>query len=133
MRAMMKKRMRAGTRKSVCHQFRTLLARCRRHRRRWQNCCRCRKSCSSRQLDIARRPCHQLSMILPQGLRCWHQIARTITWCGLAHNEPGLSRLFVKELRELSQDKTTATPPTGEHVTYCLLYTSAAADEYSAV
>jgi hypothetical protein len=39
----------------------------------------------------------------------------------LAHNEPGLSRLFVKELRELSQDKTTATPPTGEHVTYARL------------
>ncbi|HCF85670.1 MAG TPA: hypothetical protein DEV72_10755 [Ktedonobacter sp.] len=39
----------------------------------------------------------------------------------LAHNEPGLSRLFVKELRELSQDKTTAMPPTGEHVTYARL------------
>src|SRR5437588_4458642 len=39
----------------------------------------------------------------------------------LAHNEPGLSRLLVKELRELSQDKTTATPPTGEHVTYARL------------
>jgi hypothetical protein len=39
----------------------------------------------------------------------------------LAHNEPGLSRLFVKELRELSQDKTTTTPPKGEHVTYARL------------
>jgi hypothetical protein len=39
----------------------------------------------------------------------------------LAHNEPGLSRLFVRELRELSQDKTATTPPTGERVTYTTL------------
>ncbi|MFL5624864.1 MAG: hypothetical protein ACJ788_04635 [Ktedonobacteraceae bacterium] len=39
----------------------------------------------------------------------------------LARNEPGLSRLLVKELRELSPDKTTATPSTGEHVTYAKL------------
>ncbi len=39
----------------------------------------------------------------------------------LAHNEPGLSRLLVKELRELSQNKTSATPPTGEHVTYATM------------
>ncbi len=39
----------------------------------------------------------------------------------LARNEPGLSRLLVKELRELSQDKTRATPSTGEHVTYATL------------
>ncbi len=39
----------------------------------------------------------------------------------LAHNEPGLSRLLVKELRELSQGKTRATPSTGEHVTYATL------------
>ncbi len=39
----------------------------------------------------------------------------------LAHNEPGLSRRLVKELRELGQDKTTATPPAGEHVTYATL------------
>jgi hypothetical protein len=39
----------------------------------------------------------------------------------LAHNEPGLSRLLVRELRELSQDKTTATPSTGEHVTSATL------------
>src|SRR2546425_1118676 len=39
----------------------------------------------------------------------------------LARNEPGLSRLLVKELRELGQDKTRATPPTGEHVTYARL------------
>jgi hypothetical protein len=36
----------------------------------------------------------------------------------LARNEPGLSRLLVKELRELGQDKTRATPSTGERVTY---------------
>ncbi len=36
----------------------------------------------------------------------------------LAHNEPGLSRLLVRELRELGQDKTGAVPSTGEHVTY---------------
>ncbi len=41
----------------------------------------------------------------------------------LAHNEPGLSRLLVRELRELSQDKTRATPSTGEHVTYATLLT----------
>jgi hypothetical protein len=39
----------------------------------------------------------------------------------LARNEPGLSRLLVKELRELSQGKTRATPSTGEHVTYATL------------
>jgi hypothetical protein len=39
----------------------------------------------------------------------------------LASNEPGLSRLLVKELRELGQGKTRATPPTGEHVTYATL------------
>jgi len=39
----------------------------------------------------------------------------------LARNEPGLSRLLVRELRELSQDKTRATPSTGEHVTYATL------------
>ncbi len=39
----------------------------------------------------------------------------------LAHNEPGLSRLLVRELRELGQDKTSAAPPTGEHVTYITL------------
>jgi len=39
----------------------------------------------------------------------------------LAHNEPGLSRRLVKELRELSQDKTKTTPPTGELVTYATL------------
>src|SRR6202162_2246220 len=39
----------------------------------------------------------------------------------LAHNEPGLSRLLVRELRELGQDKTRAAPPTGEHVTYSRL------------
>ena len=31
----------------------------------------------------------------------------------LAHNESGLSRLLVKELRELGQDKTRAAPSTG--------------------
>ncbi len=39
----------------------------------------------------------------------------------LAHNESGLSRLLVKELRELGQDKTQETPATGEHVTYTTL------------
>jgi hypothetical protein len=39
----------------------------------------------------------------------------------LAHNEPGLSRLLVRELRELGQDKTRVTPPTGEHVGYATL------------
>ncbi len=39
----------------------------------------------------------------------------------LAHNEPGLSRLLVRELRELGQDKTRAAASTGEHVTYATL------------
>ena len=39
----------------------------------------------------------------------------------LAHNEPGLSRLLVKELRELGQGKTRMAPPAGEHVTYTTL------------
>src|SRR5438874_2670802 len=39
----------------------------------------------------------------------------------LARNEPGLSRRLVKELRELNQDKTSATPSTGERVTYATL------------
>jgi hypothetical protein len=47
----------------------------------------------------------------------------------LANNEPGLSRLLVKELRELGLGKTTATPPTGEHVTYATLLTESQAIE----
>ncbi len=39
----------------------------------------------------------------------------------LAHNEPGLSRLLVRELRELNQDKASAMFPTGEHVPYATL------------
>ncbi len=39
----------------------------------------------------------------------------------LAHNEAGLSRRLVKELRELGKGKTRATPSTGEHVTYATL------------
>jgi hypothetical protein len=45
----------------------------------------------------------------------------------LAHNEPGLSRLLVRELRELGQDKTRTTPSTGEHVTYYTLRTESKA------
>lgn len=39
----------------------------------------------------------------------------------LAHNEPGLSRMFVKELRELGRGKPQATPPSGERVSYATL------------
>ncbi len=39
----------------------------------------------------------------------------------LAHNEPGLSRLLVRELRELGQGKSRVTPSMGEHVTYATL------------
>lgn len=39
----------------------------------------------------------------------------------LARNEPGLSRLLMKELRELSPDRTGAGRPTGELVTYATL------------
>src|SRR2546428_7337874 len=47
----------------------------------------------------------------------------------LAYNEPGLSRLLVRELRELGQDKTRVTPPTGEHVTYATLLAESKAIE----
>jgi hypothetical protein len=39
----------------------------------------------------------------------------------LAHSEPGLSRLLVRELRELGQDRTGAKPSTGERVPYATL------------
>ncbi len=39
----------------------------------------------------------------------------------LAQNEPGLSRMFVRELRELGQDKSQARLSTGERVTYATL------------
>jgi hypothetical protein len=39
----------------------------------------------------------------------------------LACNEPGLSRLLVKELRELGQGETRVTPPEGERITYATL------------
>jgi hypothetical protein len=39
----------------------------------------------------------------------------------LAHSEPGLSRLLVRELRELGQDRTGAKPSTGERVLYATL------------
>ncbi len=39
----------------------------------------------------------------------------------LACNEPGLSRLLVKELRELGQGETRVTLPEGERVTYATL------------
>ncbi|HJT58385.1 MAG TPA: hypothetical protein VJ761_17905 [Ktedonobacteraceae bacterium] len=39
----------------------------------------------------------------------------------LAQNEPGLSRQLIRELRELGRDKTSAMPPTGEHVLFSTL------------
>jgi len=39
----------------------------------------------------------------------------------LAQNEPGLSRLFVRELRELNRDKDRVRTSTGEPVTYATL------------
>ncbi len=39
----------------------------------------------------------------------------------LAHNESGLSHLFVRELRELNRDKGRVKPSTGERVTYATL------------
>jgi len=36
----------------------------------------------------------------------------------LAHNEPGLSHLFVRELREQNRDKDRVRPSTGERVAY---------------
>ncbi len=43
----------------------------------------------------------------------------------LAQNEPGLGRLFLRELRE--RNKTGATPPTGERVAYATLLAESAA------
>jgi SOS-response transcriptional repressor LexA len=39
----------------------------------------------------------------------------------LAGNEPGLSRLLVKELRELGRGEVTVIRPEGEHITYATL------------
>jgi hypothetical protein len=39
----------------------------------------------------------------------------------LARNEPGLSHMLVKELRELGQDEDTVDQQEGEHVTYATL------------
>jgi len=39
----------------------------------------------------------------------------------LAHHEPGLSYLLVRELRKLGQGKTETKPPTGERVPYAVL------------
>jgi len=39
----------------------------------------------------------------------------------LAHDEPGLSRQFVRDLRELHQDKDSVRASTGERVTYATL------------
>lgn len=39
----------------------------------------------------------------------------------LARNEPGLSRLLIKELRELDRGETRTTLPAGERVTYGVL------------
>jgi hypothetical protein len=52
--------------------------------------------------------------LLPEG-RCKDYLVR------LARNEPGLSRLLVKDLRELGQGKTKVTPSEGERVTYAML------------
>jgi hypothetical protein len=49
------------------------------------------------------------------------QNRRTDYLVRLARNEPGLSRLLVKELRELNPDKTKAMPPTGEMIPYATL------------
>src|SRR5579884_711382 len=48
------------------------------------------------------------------------QNRRTDYLVRLACNEPGLSRLLVKELRELNPDKTE-NPPTGEQIPYATL------------
>ena len=40
----------------------------------------------------------------------------------LAHNEPGLSRILVKELRDLGRGKQQITPPSGERISYATLH-----------
>ncbi len=47
----------------------------------------------------------------------------------LAHNEPGLSRLLIKELRQLGQDKTKSAPAQGEYVSYSTLLAESRAIE----
>ena len=44
----------------------------------------------------------------------------------LAQNEPGLSRLFLRELRERNQNKTGATSPTGKRIPYTKLLAQSA-------
>ena len=39
----------------------------------------------------------------------------------LAHNEPGLSHLFVREMRELNREKDRVRPATGDRVAYATL------------
>ncbi|HEX4204713.1 MAG TPA: hypothetical protein VHZ51_11085, partial [Ktedonobacteraceae bacterium] len=51
----------------------------------------------------------------------------------LIHNDPGLSRLLVRELRELNQDKANAVVPTGERVTYTTLLAESKAGKVRAV
>ncbi len=53
--------------------------------------------------------------LLPQNRRSEYLVR-------LAQNEPGLSRLLVKDLRELGLGKTKATPPSGERVPYSTLF-----------
>jgi hypothetical protein len=67
----------------------------------------------------------------PEDVAVWVMLLppdrRTEYLVRLARYEPGLSRLLVKELRELSQlsqngqDKSSAARPTDEHVTYATL------------
>jgi hypothetical protein len=45
----------------------------------------------------------------------------------LARNEPGLSRILARELRELGQDKSGIRPSEGEHVTYATLQSESTA------
>ena len=53
--------------------------------------------------------------LLPQNRRSEYLIR-------LAQNEQGLSRLLVRDLRELGLGKTKATPPTGKRVPYSILF-----------
>jgi len=57
----------------------------------------------------------------PAWIRLLSADRRTDFLLRLAQNEPGLSRLFVRELRELGLGKTLAPLPSGERVPYATL------------
>lgn len=84
-------------------------------------------------LDVAAQHSHTTKLSTNDDFVAWVELLpeerRKDYLVQLARNEPGLSRLLVKELRELGQGETRATPPTGERVTYATLLAESKAIE----